>query len=125
MDNPGANFGVAFHKVCFWLNILILIVLEICVLVFDESGIESKVLSYLVLAVFFSILISLHYFLAKGLAKQNGTARVVSFIYGVLILSGFPVGTFFGVVLILAMTMWWEKSVPLLSPDEPANETDV
>ena len=120
MSNQGAEFGAKFHKVLFWLNIALLIGVETFFVVMHEQGDGTSI--YIDILVFFSFFIVLHYLLSKGVKKENQAARILSIVYGVLILFSFPIGTFFGVLLLVAMTKWWEKADSMPLEEVPVNE---
>ena len=68
------------------------------------------------------------YFVSKELKKKRIWARVVTLITGILLLIGFPVGTFVGTILIYNMTKNWSKiiaEIPSTNAESNANSKEV
>lgn len=99
----------SIHKVMAVLNItfvVIMALLGIYQMLTDKIDSGSSIL---ILAAFPLFVAIIHLFIAKSIKKGKKSARIFSFLIGFLILFYFPIGTFFGVLLMYLTTVGWER----------------
>ena len=56
----------------------------------------------------FGVIFALHFFAAKGAKEQKEYGKVLSTLLAVLMLAGFPIGTFIGIYLLMNNFGWQE-----------------
>ena len=107
-NNTGASFGYFFHTFCLFLLTLMFLGF-LGYYIYTGQAIEkiSNLISFTLLYGFF---FSIHYSLKTAIKKNKLYGRIGSFIYGLLLLGAIPIGTLFGIFLMLSMTVAWKES---------------
>ena len=103
------------HRVIAWIYAALLAFLLLVTVVARTHAAEI-----LLVAGILGAIIALHAALAVGARRRSGVAKAGSFVVGVLMLAGFPIGTVVGGVLIYnALQTWPPRRVGPVAPAGP------
>jgi hypothetical protein len=92
------------HKFISWLYVVVT-ALSVALIAF---GVFPQILEFWLVFLFLAGLAALHYFTAKGAFRKSIWARVTSIVIAVVMLSGFPIGTGFGIYLLIHCFRSWK-----------------
>ena len=96
-----ADLTENIHRAIAWIYGAVGVVLALIAATAHERGVT------VVIALVVGAIVLLHAALAAGARRRSGAAKVGSFIVGVLMLAGFPIGTIVGGLLIYNALQPW------------------
>ncbi|SJZ99713.1 hypothetical protein SAMN02745119_02279 [Trichlorobacter thiogenes] len=94
------------HKALAVLYVLLPIPILLYMMVTEAKSISDFVVGIVVIYAFFGIFSSFHFLVSKGVGKGKKWARTASSVAAVIMLLGFPVGTFIGIHLLKYAKSW-------------------
>jgi hypothetical protein len=94
------------HKALAVLYVLVPIPILIYMMVTEPMSISDFVVAIVAVYALFGIFSSFHFLVSKGVVKGKKWARIASSVVAVIMLLGFPVGTFIGIHLLKYAKSW-------------------